>query len=216
MNLMQRRKELLNFKKSKLPYPYQEVEYIESTGTQYINIPFNNTNASKNKYYYKYMHRNPISKSSTLLGNATGTNRIGMLWFRTDNTTRMSIGSVTSGSSVFKVDTILQQQLEVTVEVDNTNNKYSVNYNGSEYNDISFSGTSKTSSGLKIFNSGSGTSQASNIVLYNLKIWNDNTLIRNFIPCYRKTDNVIGVYDLVTSIFYGATGTLTVGNDVFY
>ena len=43
-----------------------------------------------------------------------------------------------------------------------------------------------------------------------------NTLIREFIPCYRKSDNVIGLYDKVNDVFYTntGTGTFTKGPDV--
>lgn len=42
--------------------------------------------------------------------------------------------------------------------------------------------------------------------------------IRNFIPCYRKSDNEPGMYDTITGTFYtnSGTGTFTVGNDVSY
>lgn len=34
-----------------------------------------------------------------------------------------------------------------------------------------------------------------------------------FIPCYKKEDNTVGMYELYTKTFYPATGTLTAGND---
>lgn len=39
------------------------------------------------------------------------------------------------------------------------------------------------------------------------KFWNNNTLVRNFIPCYRKSDNKPGLYDLVENKFYTNQGT---------
>lgn len=38
--------------------------------------------------------------------------------------------------------------------------------------------------------------------LYYCKIWKDDALVRDFIPCYRKSDNVIWLYDLVEKQFY--------------
>jgi hypothetical protein len=38
------------------------------------------------------------------------------------------------------------------------------------------------------------------------KIWDNQNLIRNFIPCYRKSDGVIGLYDLVEGKFYTNSG----------
>ena len=39
--------------------------------------------------------------------------------------------------------------------------------------------------------------------IFYCKIWNDSgTLIRDMIPCYRKSDSVIWMYDLVNGVFY--------------
>lgn len=38
--------------------------------------------------------------------------------------------------------------------------------------------------------------------MYYCKIWNNWILVRNFIPCYRKSDNVIWLYDTVSWTFY--------------
>ena len=45
--------------------------------------------------------------------------------------------------------------------------------------------------------------------LYELKMWKDGELVREFIPCYRKSDKEVGLYDLVNSIFYTNAGTGT-------
>lgn len=40
-----------------------------------------------------------------------------------------------------------------------------------------------------------------------LKIYDDIELVRNYIPCYRKSDNVVGMYDLVEDKFHTNSGT---------
>lgn len=52
--------------------------------------------------------------------------------------------------------------------------------------------------------------------LYSCKFYDGDTLIRDYVPCYRKSDSVIGLYDLVNNQFYtnAGTGTFTKGNDV--
>ena len=42
---------------------------------------------------------------------------------------------------------------------------------------------------------------------YYFKIYKNKKLIRHFIPCYRKSDGVIGLYDLVNDVFYTNSGT---------
>ena len=58
-----------------------------------------------------------------------------------------------------------------------------------------------------VFNSHSEPSLMSSMRLYKLKMWTDDILVRDFIPCYRKSDNVVGMYDLVNGKFYTNEGT---------
>lgn len=52
--------------------------------------------------------------------------------------------------------------------------------------------------------------------IYYCKIWNSWTLIRDFVPCYRISDNVIWMYDLENDVFYtnNWSWTFTKWNDV--
>ena len=38
--------------------------------------------------------------------------------------------------------------------------------------------------------------------MYYCKIWSSWTLVRDYVPCYRKSDNVIWLYDVVNKQFY--------------
>lgn len=53
------------------------------------------------------------------------------------------------------------------------------------------------------------------IKLYGCKIWSGEELIRDFIPCYRKSDGVIGLYDKINQHFYinKGTGTFIKGSE---
>ena len=58
----------------------------------------------------------------------------------------------------------------------------------------------------------------SKIRLYDFKVYDNDTLVRNFIPCIRKSDNKPGLYDLANNEFYTNQGTgdtdFTVGPDI--
>ena len=47
--------------------------------------------------------------------------------------------------------------------------------------------------------------------IYYCKIYENNVLTRNLVPCFRKEDSAIGFYDLVTQKFYPGTGTFLYG-----
>lgn len=43
--------------------------------------------------------------------------------------------------------------------------------------------------------------------IYRAKIWDSDTLVRDFVPALRNADDVIGMYDIVNSVFYTNDGT---------
>jgi hypothetical protein len=51
---------------------------------------------------------------------------------------------------------------------------------------------------------------------YYVKIYEGNTQIRDLVPCYRKADTVIWMYDLINGVFYtnAGSGAFTKGSDV--
>lgn len=70
-------------------------------------------------------------------------------------------------------------------------------------------GTSYTSGGIKVILFGSK-------VYGDLKIYDVLAVKYHLVSCYRKADNAVGLYDLITKRFFGnaGTGTLTKGADV--
>ena len=62
------------------------------------------------------------------------------------------------------------------------------------------------------------TKNTSKIRWYWFKIQNGDALLRNFIPCYRKSDNKPGMYDTVTNQFFASSGTeeFIAGPNIYY
>ena len=54
------------------------------------------------------------------------------------------------------------------------------------------------------------------LTIYSCKLYQDEILLRDYIPCYRKSDSAIGLYDLINDEFYpnSGTGTFLKGVDV--
>lgn len=46
-----------------------------------------------------------------------------------------------------------------------------------------------------------------NAKIYSVKIWNGATLVKDFVPAVRKSDNVVGLYDQIGDTFYTNAGT---------
>lgn len=55
-----------------------------------------------------------------------------------------------------------------------------------------------------------------NGLLYEFKLYNNGELVEDYVPCYRVSDGVIGLYDIILGNFYTnqGTGTITKGRDI--
>lgn len=86
-------------------------------------------------------------------------------------------------------------------------NQQRVIIDGTEYLNTNEDPTTWTSTGnLWLFggkNTGTNRSSASRI--YRCKIYDGDTLLRDYIPCQRISDDVYGLYDLVNELFYVPT-----------
>ena len=71
---------------------------------------------------------------------------------------------------------------------------------------ISFTFTSPSEYNI-LFGSWNDNTWSRTIDWYSFKIWKGDTMIRDFVPCYRKSDNVAGMYDLLNNTFYTNNGT---------
>jgi len=49
---------------------------------------------------------------------------------------------------------------------------------------------------------------------YSAKIWHGDTLVFDGIPCYRKSDGQVGLFNSITQVFCPGTSTFTKGADV--
>ena len=99
------------------------------------------------------------------------------------------------------------------------NNQYTVYDTVNDDYILSTSVTTGTrgNSGNQITIGGYSSGAPANADVYRVLIYNDGTLLRDFIPTRRNSDGELGMYDLVTNTFYpkaSGSGTFTAGNDV--
>lgn len=206
-------------KKPILPEEYQQVEYIENTGSSYIDT--GKILTQNNSFEFKM-------KSPEVLGNETS----------------MNCGS-RSGASSNNISSNFQGN-NLTVDFNNSNYtgyraSYSMQpstiykvYSSKLIRKISDENDNVLASNTNVCNDTIRTPNTCTIFkinpapqtywlyartkLYYFKIWENDELIMNLIPCYRKSDNVIGLYDLITKTFFinQGTGTFLKGKDVNY
>jgi hypothetical protein len=195
-----------------LPSEYQQVEYIQSSGTQYIETNVNLSNDSfkiSTKMSVTEFEQQEQAIMSIWLSNYS--------YWNCFITTSKKISLYLGGHNI--IDKVLELNKQYNLEVERINNSdWKVSLDNDTVN-ANYSPSSTNETTLKLFTRGDvpATSYSNtHIKMYGCKIIKINTLVRNFIPCYRKSDNVIGLYDLVNNVFYtnAGTGTFTKGNDV--
>ena len=61
-----------------------------------------------------------------------------------------------------------------------------------------------------------GYDKYSSLKISRAKLWQSSTLVRDFIPCYKKVGSVPGFYDLINGKFYEnkGTGTFVLGPSI--
>lgn len=181
-----------------LPPEYQQVEYIESTGTQYIDTGFKPNQNTKVEVKSQYISTTAVSIFGSnpyfVLTTISGKYR-----FRYNSATR---DTSISGTELAKL-TLDKNKAYLNDGLVGTFTEATFQ---SPYNALLFARS--TESG--------GVEEKCSAKLYYAKLWDNNVLIRDYVPCYRKSDNVIGLYDLVNNVFYTnqGTGTFLKGADV--
>ena len=192
-----------------LPVGYQQVEYIESTGTQYIDTGIN-TNTTTSRYETKI---NPSLVSGTIgifgtrdYSSATPSS---MNVFIIDGIFRLDWLSGTISSSA-RISSNTEYAISITRGLATINN---VNYTSGNTTSIDGSYTFCVGS---FNNAGSVYPKGFSGKIYYSKLYNNNILVFDGVPCYRKSDNEIGMYDLVSNTFFtnAGTGTFTAGTEI--
>lgn len=179
-----------------LPEGYTKLESIESTGTQYIKIPYYpNQNT---RVVFDYL---PKSTNNTILfGSRTSTSSSDLfliLHASDTNSLRTDFG----GS---KVTTGMNPDIRTVIDKDQNKTKIL----GQSFYSGAATFTCKYPMGIFCGNTGGSYTQLSSYVLYSCKIYDDGSLSYDLKPC-KNPHGEVGLYDLVTGSFYGNAGTGT-------
>lgn len=191
---------------SRLPSDYQEVEYLESTGTQYIDT------GVKGKTGLKASGAIMLTASQTCIAlGCYSPQRCYMLNF---NSNVPRYGYVDWYTAIAAVTVNEKYNFEVSFE----KSAQYLKLNGTTV--ISSANATIFTNNYNMFafayNDGGSAGDFAKCRFYSLNLYDNGTLIREFVPCYRKSNNVAGFYDLLNDAFYTnkGTGSFVVGADV--
>ena len=180
--------------------PYIELEYIESTGTQYIDTGYKvNMNTDIVEVEANVTRENG---SHFVFGNYSSNNYYGFNFYGEASSLYFyyNLAQVVINTSHSGVGEITKLKA--------TNTNFYVNNTSV--------GTFETVNNTTLYNAfifGASTNNSvefpSKMKLYSCKITSNNNVVRNFIPVKRILDNEICLYDKVTNTFFTNQGTGT-------
>lgn len=193
---------------------YFRLDYIESSGTQYIKTGWEKPSGNDGPVIQ--MDFEFVNTSSSMQG-LFGCNHSSTYQYR------QYIGANTNGtwylrwrnseytsSATWALNT--RYELEAKLRRDN---KY-LKINGT--NVISNTSYESNYPSLEMYlfaiNNNGTTENYSKIRLYSSSLYQESTLLRSWVPCMRRSDGAVGLYDTLNKVFYAnsGTGSFTYGN----
>ena len=187
---------------SVLPEGYTQVEYIQSSGTQYVDTGFKPNQDTRVVCDVIF----PQSDSSKWLFGA-----------RTSASSGDSYNFLTYENQYRSDYRSSREQFSISqgrIKIDK--NKNITNVDGTQKSESTYK-TFQCPHNLFLFaNNNNGSVQnPGSVTLYSCEVYDNDTLIRDYIPCINPGGEV-GLYDTVDGLFYGneGTGTFTAGPEV--
>lgn len=199
----------------RIPKEYQEVEWIGTDGNSYFVSDFEINNLDKFTIHYTYLV--PQSGNTYMFG-ANGTSSTSRFMHRYGS---FVVNTVANSGASFIIDFLhdnvfhtykieCEHQGEMVIYKDGALLKKSTFYNNRDYYKFGVL--------CNNYNNPASYRAVNGCKIAELRFVDDTTGedVFNPVPCYRKSDGVIGMYDTVADKFYTnqGTGTFTKGADV--
>lgn len=217
MSLLTRRRALLSAKGKVLPYAYQQVEYLECSGTQWIDTGFYLSSEDDIELKVSSENFSTNGKSATIF--SSNNTSIDPLWHFSCN-----FGSTVADRTLYAwkyyattytyVNRIYGFVDGIKKTIKTVGNKWYV-----DGQDVENNGKNPWTSGkvspmpLILFAAWSSAEsimkphQSTPLRMHYFKVINGNETIAEFIPCYRKAEGKTGMYDIVNNKFCPNSGT---------
>lgn len=182
---------------SRLPVDYIELQYIQSSGTQYIDTGYKPNNNTRVQCRFELLESgraygvfgSRIAYQNTafdLFANGQNSSK----YFQDDYGSNVN-APMASTLGIYEID----------------KNKNVTNINGNIYTFPSSTFQSNYNIYiLGINTAGSTNNQLGSLKIYSCQIYDNDILIRDFVPC-KTVEGTVGLYDVVNQAFYTNAGT---------
>ena len=186
---------------SPLPVTYEAVEFIQAYGLAYIDTGITSSENTK------------IEIECCALDNLTPSDQHSRVMLIAGSTASQMIAvypnaggsemNIRFGSSWVPSSAVVNIYEKIKVTFDNSS--LTVEQNGVSTTDTYTAGTIDPNT-IYLFKVAYNSNYWATGRVYSLKIWDGQTLVRDMVPCYRKTDRELGMYDFVSATFFRNAG----------
>lgn len=208
--------------RSDVPSTYEQLSYLESTGTQYIdpNLKINDIFGCDIKYQSTGKANSSYGLDGVIGCNGAvkvtdGTNCDLKIWFSYGQYGTCILTLFRSSAGIrFRRDISSLDDYYATIHHVQWKTDGTVWYNGENVIQLDGPYEAKDNYNIYAFAANSATSASNKFYsktrMYYLKFCaQDGTLLRDFVPCKRISDGVLGMYDVVSDTFFTNKGTGT-------
>lgn len=198
----------------RLPAAYQEVQYINSVSRSYINLGTKSWSepgfvcdflmTKRNNQYGPHIISSAPDNYLWLVPRSYGSNSVVSY-----------LGKQTSGfTPVFP----LNKRCVATFNINRDLAFYAEWDGGSSSGTVTTTGTVTSATVYFFAYGGQLSSTYYNLVgqCFSIKIYDEGVLVEDYVPCYRKSDNKAGLYEIIGNNFYtsAGSGNFTAGPNV--
>lgn len=188
---------------SRLPEGYQEVEYIESSGTQYIDTGVKPNQDTGVTIDFQLTN---VSSWQCIFGAANSK----------QNADEYGVWHTGTQFGFYYASTNVTVGADATTRHQFVCSKNSLSVDGTAYSSPAYTNfTTNYNLILGAVNYAGNINYSASVKLYSAKIYANGVLVRDFIPC-KNVNGVVGLWDNVNNQFYtnSGSGTFTAGRDV--
>lgn len=180
-----------------LPDGYTQLEYIQSSGTQYIDTLFKH-NQNTRVVMDVQPTETPSANAWAFEGrDSTSAAKHGVFYYQTS-------GGEWNGDYANTRKEVSGIGATTRMTIDFNKNVLSINSESVTFTASTFQ--SSVNLILLAANTGGTIAGQLSANLYSCKIYDDGVLIRYFYPC-KNSAGTVGLYDIVSNVFYGNAGT---------
>ena len=189
----------------RLPSGYAELEYIESTGTQYIDTGVTITSTMAVEADARFTE---IVKQARIFGNLCGTGYLNFSVYINGAGSGNWASAMKDDAGDWVTANVVADKDRHVHKLDCTSSTRKYSLDGVDKGNAHPAVTKSTNGSLYLFASHDETTEYfASMRLYSCKIYDNGVVVHNYVPARRLSDSALGLYDLEAGSFLANAGT---------